>query len=363
MTSPERFETVVVGGGQSGLAMGHYLARRGGDFVILDAETRIGDAWRSRWDSLRLFTPAAHSSLPGMPFPAPKNYYPTKDEMADYLEEYAGKFGLPVRLGRRVESVSRRGGGFSLRAGDELYEAENVVVASGPYRRPRAPGFAARLDARLMQIHSSEYRNPGQLPEGDVLVVGAGNSGAEIAVELAASRRVHLSGRDVGSLPAGFLKSRVFWWILDHVLTVDTRLGKKIAEDDRRRGDPLIRLDARSIASAGIERVPRVEGVMDGKPALGDGRTLEVSGVVWATGFGPDFAWIEPDVFDEDGYPVHRRGMSEVAGLYFLGLPFLHTPTSAMIRGVGKDARHIAECISPPAGGTGRRKPSAKVSG
>lgn len=343
MSTAHSFDTVVVGGGQSGLAMGYYLAKQNRDFVILDAGERVGNAWRERWDSLRLFTPAAHSSLPGMPFPAPGGCYPTKDETADYLEAYAGKFGLPVLSGRRVESLSRCGGGYLLKVGDESYEAGRVVVATGPYRRPKVPEFAAKLDPGITQIHSSEYRNPGQLPEGDALVVGAGNSGAEIAVELVAGRRTYLSGRDTGSVPASLLRSRLFWWFLDHILATDTRLGQKLEKDDRRRGDPLFRRNSNDIARAGVERAPRVEGAAGGCPELADGRRLEISSVVWATGYRPDFGWIEPQILDYDGYPVHHRGVAEIPGLYFLGLPFLHTPTSAMIRGVGKDARYIAE--------------------
>lgn len=209
--SEHPFDTVVVGGGQAGLAAGYYLEKQGRDFVILDAGEKVGDAWRGRWDSLRLFTPAAYSSLPGMPFPAPpRNYYPTKDEMADYLEAYAGKFGLPVLSGRRVDSLSRYDDGYVLSAGEERYVTENVVVATGPYHTPRIPDFTGKLDSSIFQMHSSVYRDAGQFPEGGVLVVGAGNSGAEISVELAARHRTYLSGRDTGWAPAGLLRRRLF---------------------------------------------------------------------------------------------------------------------------------------------------------
>jgi putative flavoprotein involved in K+ transport len=345
--SEHQLDTVIVGGGQAGLAMGYYLARQHRDFVILDTAARIGDTWRNRWDSLRLFTPAFHSGLPGMPFPAPGNSFPTKDQTADYLEAYAGKFQLPTRLGRRAQSLSRHDGGYLLRVGDQRYTAEHVVVATGPYHHPHIPGFAAGLDPNIAQLHSSDYRNPGQLPEGAVLVVGAGNSGAEIAVDLAATRRTYLSGPDTGHAPIWLIHNRLSLWLADHLLTVDTRLGRKMRDSRRRRGDPLVRLKAQDIVAAGVQRVPRVAGVVDGTPRLANGQLLDVAVVVWATGYRPDFGWIEVPIFDDAGDPAHYRGVVAAApGLYFLGLPFQYTPTSDHVGGVGRDARHIAEHLA-----------------
>jgi putative flavoprotein involved in K+ transport len=352
----ERIDTVVIGGGQAGLAIGYYLQKRGQDFVILDAGDSVGDAWRNRWNSLRLFTPATLSGLPGMTLPFPGGYFPTKDQTADYLEEYAGRFGLPVRLGRHVDSLRRNSGGYLVSAGEERYLAENVVVATGPYHTPRIPAFRERLAPSIAQLHSSDYRSPEQLPEGDVLVVGAGNSGAEISVELAATRHAYLSGRDTGKVPGNVPKTRlpwhilllwrVGWWLLGRV-TADTRLGRKGREFNRNRGAPLVRFGPEDFTRAGVERVPRVEGVAEGKPLLADGRVLDVASVVWATGFKPDFGWIELPVFGEDGYPLQHRGVVGTApGLYFLGLPFQHTFASAVIGGVGKDARYVADHIT-----------------
>jgi putative flavoprotein involved in K+ transport len=340
--SVRRFDTIVVGGGQAGLAVGYYLAEQRRNFVILDAADRVGDSWRRRWDSLRLFTPARYDGLPAMPFPARGGYYPTKDEMADYLEVYADRFDLPVRTGVRVGSLTKEGR-YLLASAAGRFEAENVVVASGSLQRPQIPAFAANLDPSIAQLHSSAYRNPGHLPVGNVLVVGAGNSGAEISVELAtAGRRVWLSGRDVGRIP--FFGSRLSWWFFSTVLTSESRLGRKFKESGKGGGTPLIRLTARDILQAGVERVPRTDWVAGGKPRLEDGRILEVDAVVWATGYGPDFGWIELPIFGKDGYPVHRRGVAEgEAGLYFLALPFQHTLTSALIGGVGTDARYVAE--------------------
>ena len=356
--APEhRLDTVVVGGGQeAGLAAGYHLTGQARDFAILDAGKRVGDAWRRRWDSLRLFTPAALSGLPGRPMPFPGGYFATKDETADYLEEYAAEFDLPVRLGRRVDSLRRDGGGYLVCAGEERYRADNVVVATGPYRAPRVPSFAARLDPSIVQLHSVAYRNPDQLPEGGALVVGAGNSGAEISLELATTRRVSLSGRDTGNVPGGVRGRRLprhlllAWlagWRLIGLVTADTGLGRKGREFSRTRGTPLVRFGPGDLLKADVERVPRVEGARDGKPLLADGRALEVASVVWATGFRPDFGWIELPVFGEDGYPVQHRGVVESApGLYFLGLPFQHTFFSETIGGVGKDAHRVAEHLA-----------------
>jgi len=345
--SEQYFDTVVIGGGQAGLAMGYYLARQERDFVILDAGGRVGETRRNRWDSLRLFTPSFHNGLPGMPFPAPGSYFPTKDETADYLEAYARRFDLPIRLRRRVESLSHHDVGYLVSTSDERYVAEHVVVATGPYQHPKIPHFASGLDPAIAQLHSSAYRNPDQLPEADVLVVGAGNSGAEIAVDLAATRRTYLSGRESGYIPVVLIHNRFSLWLADRVLTTDTMLGRKMSEAHRDRGAPLVRLKPKVIASAGVELVPKIEGVIDGKPRLADGRILDVAAVVWATGFRLDFGWIELPIFDDGGYPIHHRGVVDAApGLYFLGLPFQYTPTSEHVGGVGKDARYISEYIA-----------------
>jgi putative flavoprotein involved in K+ transport len=222
-----------------------------------------------------------------------------------------------------------------------------VVVATGPYHHPHIPAFAARLDPTITQLHSSHYRNPDQLPQGDVLVVGAGNSGAEVAVELAATRRTYLSGPDVGHAPIWAIHNRLSLWLADHLLTTDTRLGRRMRDTRRRRGDPLVRLKPAHILAAGVHRVPRVDGVVDGRPRLADGQLLEVAVVVWATGFRPDFGWIGLPVFDHAGNPAHHRGVVAAApGLYFLGLPFQYTPTSDHVGGVGRDAHHLAQHLA-----------------
>ena len=350
-----RVNTVVVGGGQAGLSVGYHLARRGVDFVILDASARVGDTWRRRWDSLRLFTPARHAGLDGLPFPAPPFSFPTKDEMADYLEAYARHFALPVRSGVRVERLSRQGDRFVLAAGGERFEAENVVVAMANYQRPRVPPFAGELDPAIVQLHSFEYRSPAQLRAGDVLVVGAGNSGAEIAVEVVKERRTWLAGRESGHVPfridgpaARLVLSRLVLRVVFHrVLSLATPIGRRARPKLLHQAAPLIRTKPRDLAAAGVVRVPRVLGVRGGRPLLQDARVLDVANVIWCTGFDPGFSWIDLPVFGSDGEPQHEAGIvSSQPGLYFVGLHFLYALSSEMIHGVGRDAARIAEVVA-----------------
>jgi putative flavoprotein involved in K+ transport len=350
---PERFETVIVGGGQAGLATGYHLAKQGRPFVILDANERIGDAWRRRWDSLRLFTPARYSGLPGQRFPAPRGSYPTKDDVADYLEAYAARFELPVRTGVVVDRLAREGSRYVLVCGDRRFEADNVVVASGTYQGPRVPAFAPGLDPGIVRLDSTEYRNPAQLREGGVLVVGAGNSGAEIAFDVSRTHATWLSGPDTGQVPVrhGGIWDRLltppFWFVVSHVLTVRTPIGRKVRPKMLTAAAPLERVRPKDLAAAGIERVPRTVGVQDRLPVLEDGRVLDVANVIWCTGFKADFGWIDLPVFGEDGEPVHERGVVEAQpGLYFVGRFFLFAFTSGLIGGVGRDAEHIAKHIT-----------------
>jgi putative flavoprotein involved in K+ transport len=365
--APERFETVIVGGGQAGLAVGYHLARRGRRFVILDAHQRIGDAWRGRWDSLHLFTPARYDGLPGMPFPAPAWSFPTKDEVADYLAAYAARFDLPVRSGVRVDRLSSDGDRYLLAAGDRRFQADHVVVASGAYQRPRIPAFAAELDPGILQLDPNRYQNPSQLPGGGVLVVGAGNSGAEIAFEVSRTHPTWLSGPDTGHIPVRTggrwdrLLTPPFWWFASRVLTVQTPIGRKVRPKALTTTAPLERVRPKELAAAGIERLPRTVGVRDGFPLLEDGRVMDVTTVLWCTGFRPDFAWVDLPVFDPDGAPVHHRGVvGSQPGLYFLGLWFLSAFTSSLLGGVGRDAEHVAELItSRQTGGRPAKVPTA----
>jgi putative flavoprotein involved in K+ transport len=349
----ERVETVIIGGGQAGLAVGYHLASRERPFLILDADRRPGDAWRRRWDSLRLFTPARYSGLPGWPFPAPPSSHPTRDEVADYLEAYAARFELAVRHGVRVDRLARDDGRFLVAAGDRQWEADRAVVATGAYQRHRVPAFAAELDPGIVQLDTSHYRNPSQLRPGGVLVVGAGNSGAEIAYEVSSAHPTWLSGPDTGHLPirTGSRWDRLltppFWWFASRVLTVDTPIGRKVRPKALHTPAPLERVRPKELAAAGVERVQRTVGVRDGLPVLEDGRVMEVANLVWCTGSRPDFGWVDLPVFDQDGLPRHDRGMVESQpGLYFIGLWFLSGFTSSLLGGVGRDAERIADHIA-----------------
>ena len=348
----ERFETVIVGGGQAGLKVGYYLAKQRRSFVILDGNDRIGDSWRKRWDSLRLFTPARFSRLPGWKIPGPANAFLTKDEMGDYLEAYAARFGLPVRTGVHVESLAKNGIGFVVTAGDRRYEADNVVVATGAHRIPKTPTFASELDTRIIQVHSGEYRSPSQLREGGVLLVGAGNSGAEIAYELSVSRQTWISGKGTGQIPfkhggrAARFIFPVVRFVGHNILTLRTPVGRKVRPKLIAKGAPLIRRRKKDLAAAGIERVPRVSGVRDGLPMLEDGRVMDVANVIWCTGFRPDFSWIDLDVFSADGEPLHDRGVvASEPGLYFNGLVFQYSASSDTLAGRGRDAEYIVKHI------------------
>ncbi len=350
----ESFETIVIGGSQAGLTAGYYLAREGREFLILEANDSVGDAWRSRWDSMRLFTPAKFSRLPGMRIPGASEWsYLTKDEMAEYLEDYARHFKLPVQTNVSVDGLTKVDGWFVVTAGARRFEAKNVIVATGAHRIPRLPDFASELDPGIVRMHSSEYRNPSQLQEGDVLLVGAGNSGAEIAYELVESRRCLLAGKSPGQIPAphGSLRFRpgfrVFRFFMHHIVRVDTRIGRKLGSQIATHAAPLIRRREQDLAAAGVERVERVSGVRDGLPVLADGRVVDVPNVLWCTGFRNDFGWIDLPVFDGDGQPQHYRGVVESEpGLYFLGLVFQYSASSDVLPGRGRDARYIAKHLA-----------------
>lgn len=348
-------ETLVIGGGQSGLAMGYHLSQRGLPYAIVDANDRIGDAWRNRWDSLRLFTPNRLNGLPGMPFPGYHWGFPSKDQMADYLESYARRFGIHVETGVRVERLSRNGDLFVAASGSRRFEADNVVVAMSSWQQPRVPEFASQLDPSIVQLHVAAYRDPGQLQSGGVLLVGAGNSGAEVAMEVARTHDVWLSGPDTGRIPfrpesvaARILMPFIGRIIFHRVLTTSTPLGRKVRPKMVSTGEPLLRVKPKDLAEAGVERVPRVTGVQHGQPQLEDGRRIDVANVIWCTGFHPGFSWIDLPVIEEGMWePDHHRGVVEkMPGLYFVGLKFLHSVSSEQIHGVGRDADHIADAIT-----------------
>jgi len=348
----ERFDTVVIGAGQAGLVTGYHLQRAGRSFVIVDGEARVGDNWRRRYDSLRLFTPAYGCSLDGLPYPSKDSTCPTKDEFADYLEAYAARFRLPVRTGVRVDGVRRVGDTYLVTAGETVFEASNVVVASGAHREPRMPVFAHELDPSIVQLHSSEYRNPSQLRDGRVLVVGVGNSGGDIALEAAKTHPTTQSGTPSGHIPpdidgwvARTIAFRVVRFLGLHVFTLRNPLGRRVIAKQAMKGDPLVRVKPKWLAAAGVVSVGRTVGVHDGKPEIEGGQVLDdVTNVIWCVGFRHDLSWIDLPIFGEDGAPVHERGVvTSEPGLYFVGLPFQFASASEVIPGVGRDARWIVK--------------------
>jgi putative flavoprotein involved in K+ transport len=353
--STEHVETLIVGAGQAGLATAYHLQRCGRQCLVVDANQRVGDGWRRQWDTLRLYSPAKYDGLPGLPFPAPAWSFPGKDDVADYLAEYAAHFELPVRLGTRVDRVASKNGGYAVTCGDHTITADNVVVATGTFgRTPLVPAFADQLDPMIMQLHSSEYRRPAQLRDGPVLVVGASHSGGDVAYEVAETHPTILCGRDPGQVPVR-LHSPLFrvvfptmLFMFRHVLTRRTPIGRKEMNEFRLHGGPALRVKRSDLADRGVERVlERVTGVKDGRPVLGDERAVDVANVVWCTGFQQAFDWIDLPVFGEDGWPEELRGVvGKAPGLYFCGLGFQYAAASMLIAGAARDAAYVADRIT-----------------
>ena len=341
-----RREVVLVGGGQSGLAIGYFLAQQGRDFTILEAEGEPAAAWRARWDSLRLFTPVRYSSLPGLPFPGEPDRYPTRDDVVAYLTDYVRHFELPVELESHVRSIRRSNGTYRVELDDRAYEADQVVVATGPFQVPLVPPIAERLDPEVVQLHSTTYRAPQDIPEGPVLVVGGGNTGFQIAEELAASREVHLSiGSRQTPLPQRIFGRDLFWYLEATGLirkTTASRIGRRLSGRDTLIGSRPRTIERRH----GVRLHGRAVGAAGRSVTFSDGGRLDPNAVIWATGFKVDYSWIDVPVFDDRGRVVHRRGVTESPGLYFLGLSWLHTRGSALIGWVKDDAAHLARHIA-----------------
>jgi putative flavoprotein involved in K+ transport len=342
-----RRDVVVVGGGQAGLAIGYFLAKQGRHFTILEAAGEPGAAWRERWDSLKLFTSARYDALPGLDFPGEPDRYPTRDEVATYLSDYARHFELPVELNSRVRSIRRANGAYLVDVDDQTYEAEQVVVATGPFQVPFLPPIAERLDDGIVQLHSTAYRSPESIPAGRVLVVGGGNTGFQIAEELSASREVHLSiGSRQTPLPQRILGRDLFWYLDATGLirkTTASRIGRRMEGRDTLIGSTPRALRRRN----GVHIHGRAVEAAGSTVRFGDDTTLaDVRSVIWATGFRLDHSWIDVPVFDENGRVAHQRGVTASPGLYFLGLTWQHTRGSALLGWVKDDAAHIAQKVS-----------------
>jgi putative flavoprotein involved in K+ transport len=345
--SAQHLDVAVIGGGQAGLAIGYFLRQQGYRFVVLERASELAPAWRERWDSLTLFTSRRYSALPGLPFPGDPDGYPTRDEVIAYLEHYAETFKLPIELNSEVKKLDRSDDGrFRLELDRRTITADQVVVATGPFQAPHVPKLVEKLEGNVFQTHAVGYRRPDEVPQGTVIVVGGGNTGFQIAKELSATHKVVLSvGTRQKPLPQRVLGRDLFWWltkarILDK--TVESRLGRKLSTRDTLIGSSPRELKKRY----GVEVKPRVVDADGRTVRLEDGSELEVDAVIWATGYRADYSWIKLPIFDEDGRLRHRRGVTDVPGLYFLGLTWQHTRGSALIGWVKDDAEFIAERIA-----------------
>lgn len=340
----KRIRTVVIGSGQSGLAAAFYLKKNNEEFIILDSGENVGNSWRERWDSLRLFTPSQHDGLPSFKYPAVRGTLPTKEEMADYLSNYAKRYSLPIELNTKVLELNNIGDGYEVITSKGKIYTDNVVVATGTNPNAYIPSFASELNEDIVQIHSSKYKNPQLFPASNTLVVGAGTSGVEIAIELSKSRPTLLSGKPTPHIPEFIFRyfGRLYWLFAYYILTVKTPIGRKVKPIITTSGGPLISVSMNEVKEAKVERLPRLKGVENGLPVLDNGRILSVTSIIWATGYKPDFSWIKLDVTDKNGWPITYRGISEkFKGLYFVGMIFQFGLTSGLVGGVGRDAAFV----------------------
>lgn len=348
----KNFNTIVIGGGQAGLATGYYLKKIQEDFIILDASEKIGDSWRNRWDSLRLFSANWANALPGYPFSSRGKLFPGKDEVADFMYSYAHKFGLPVLTQTKVTGLIKKGAEFEITSSAGIFNCKNVVIANGGYAIPKVPAFSKSVAPEIIQLHASTYRRSTDLPTGNILVVGAGTSGIQIAIDIAGpQRKIYLSGNPTLKIPDFILKyfGKQFVWAMNNIMTIKTKPGRKLEHQIKVKGAgaPLINISMKDAEMAGVEHVSRVTTIQQGYPVLEDKRLMKVAAIIWCTGFHPDFSWIKLDeIADEKGYPLAYRGVSKKhKGLYFVGMTFQYALTSAWLAGVGRDAKYIVDHI------------------
>lgn len=340
-------DVIIIGAGQAGLAMGYYLQRENDHFVLLDGEERIGDSWRKRYDSLQLFTPRGYSALPGMSLAGKQDGFPTKDEIANYLEAYAKHFSIPVRLQMNVSKIRKKGDTFEVYTPEEVLQAKQVIIASGAFQRPFIPSISKNLSNDTFQIHSSQYQSPKQIPEGPVFVVGGGNSGTQIAVELAQYRDVTMAiSHPLSFLPLKIMGKSIFAWLEKIGLLyagIDTRRGRWF----QKQKDPIFGFECKRLIRNGkITVKSKVVRALQNKVIFSDDSTYQVQNIIWSTGFIPNYQWIEIEgAVNQAGMPIHTRGVSIVSGLYYIGLPWQHQRGSALLCGVARDAEFILSII------------------
>ncbi|MDQ4215803.1 NAD(P)/FAD-dependent oxidoreductase [Microbacterium capsulatum] len=354
--STAALDLAIIGAGAAGLHTARRAQQHGATFEVFDAHARIGDTWRERYRSLRLFTPRRWAELPGLGLDIGYFEYATGMQLADYLERYAATFEIPVRTSTPVQRLSLDPSGLfrlELPDGEEVL-AERVVVAAGAHHRPIVPALAAEIDPTIRQVHSLDYHGPEDLAAGAVLVVGAANSGTDIALEAAAAgHRTTIAGRNPGQIPGhidtpvGNLISSIFIRRLRNA-TSDTEKGRRMWDERKGHGVNLVRNHVSDLIKAGIRQVGRVVAVDDGLPTLEDGERLDPATIVWCTGSRPVLGWIDiPGFADREGVR-HDRGISTtVPGLAFVGLPFQYSIASPTLMGMGRDAEYVVEQLFP----------------
>jgi putative flavoprotein involved in K+ transport len=345
----QQVEVAIIGAGQAGLAAGYYLSQQNRNFVILEKAEQVGQAWRDRWDSLKLITPNPYNDLPGLSFPSQSIDFPTRNDVISYLENYAHKYQFPIEYSQSVNVLKSIDNGFRIEANTRTIEAQHVIVATGAFHKPFIPRFSSDLPDNINQIHSSQYRNPKQLAEGAVLIVGSGNSGVQIAKEISIHHKVYLSVGNSPTLPRQIWGRDLYWWLNTLKVTrinVSSRLGKRFSK----RPDSVVGINLQKLARENnIILLGHTQSASENHLLFSGGETIpisEIKTIIWASGFRSDYSWIEIPVFNSNYQPFHRRGVTPIKGLYFLGLRWQYRITSSLIGGIGEDAAYIANKIA-----------------
>lgn len=337
------YDTIVIGAGQAGLATAFYLKKFKYNFLIIDKGKEVGESWKNRYDSLVLFTPRMYNALPGLTLEGERHGFPTKDEIVTYLKQYVKEFDLPIQFQTEVVKMQHQQEIFTIETTQGIFQTKQVIVATGAFQSPRIPSFSSNIAKDIFQIHSTQYKNPTQLKAGNVLVVGGGNSGAQIAYEISKERETLLAvSKKITYLPLAIQKKSIFWWFDKFGIlkaSANSFFGKVI----QKKGDPIFGYDLKeAFKRKEITLKPRVINGIHNEITFEDGTTTKVQNIIWATGFHSIYPWLKiDDLFNPDGRIIHHRGVTNVKGLYFIGLPWQHRRGSALLQGVGFDAEFI----------------------